>query len=158
VPIKAMTDQWGTLKKDVINKLAPAGNTNQAIGLAWGWLMLGQQIPELKAADKDEKYMYQDYVVLVSDGLNTQDRWYTDAGSIDTRQAALCQKMKQAPYNVTIFTIQINTGTGKKKDPESAVLKNCASKGNFQMITTAGETASAFQNITTKISQLRIAK
>jgi Flp pilus assembly protein TadG len=158
VPIKAMTDQWSSLKKDVINKLAPAGNTNQAIGLAWGWLTLGKQIPELKAPDKDDKYVYQDYVVLVSDGLNTQDRWYTNAGSIDTRQAALCDKMKRAPSNVTIFTIQINTGTGKNKDPESAVLKGCASSGNFQMITTAGETASAFQNITTKISQLRLAK
>jgi hypothetical protein len=158
VPIKAMTDQWSTLKTDVINKLAPAGNTNQAIGLAWGWLTPGQQIPELKAPDKDKNYVYQDYVVLVSDGLNTQDRWYTDATSIDNRQATPCQTMKQAPNNVTIFTIQINTGTCKNKDPESAVLKGCENTGNFQMITSAGDTASAFEKITTRISQLRIAK
>lgn len=159
VPIEAMTDQWSTLKSGVINKLAPAGNTNQAIGLAWGWLTLGQQIPDLKAPDKQiDKYMYQDYVVLVSDGLNTQNRWTTDATEIDSREAAMCQAMKQAPNNVKIFTIQINTGTGKNKDPESTVLKNCASTGNSQMITSSGDTASAFQNITTKISQLRIAK
>ena len=89
--------------------------------------------------------------------MNTQDRWYSDAASIDARQAILCERIK-SPGGVKIFTIQINTGIGTNADPESQVLKNCASDGNFQMVTQAGQTATAFQNITTKLSQLRIAK
>ena len=118
---------------------------------------MGQNIPEIKAPEKASGVTYQDYIVLVSDGLNTQDRWYNDAASIDARQAILCEKIKN-PGGVKIFTIQINTGTGRNADPESQVLKNCASDGNFQMVTQAGQTATAFQNITTKLSQLRIAK
>ena len=71
----------------------------------------------------------------------------------DARQALLCQKVKDS--GVVVFTIQVNVGS---KDPLSDVLKNCATDGNFQMITSATQTADAFQNVLTQISQLRIAK
>ena len=86
-------------------------------------------------------------MVIVSDGLNTQNRWSTDQTTIDTRQRILCDNMKRAPYNVKIFALQVNTST-TKPDPVSAVLQYCASSAdNFQMITSSGQTAQAFQNI-----------
>jgi Flp pilus assembly protein TadG len=156
LPLTPMSNKWSTLK-DTITKLTPAGNTNQAIGAAWGWFSLSQTAP-LKAPAKETGYAYNDYVVLVSDGLNTQDRWYSDAASIDARQMLLCDNLKKTPYNVKVFAIQINTST-KKPDPTSAVLQYCASGAdNFQMITSADQTAAAFQKVTTQLSKLRVAK
>jgi hypothetical protein len=147
-----MSYAWGDLKSQ-IDAMTPSGNTNQGIGLAWGWQSLSTTNGPIAAPAKESAYVYQDYVVLLSDGLNTQNRWYTSASNIDARQALLCQKVKDS--GVTIFTIQVNVGN---KDPLSDVLKNCATDGNFQMITSATQTADAFQNVLTQISQLRIAK
>jgi hypothetical protein len=38
------------------------------------------------------------------------------------------------------------------------VLQDCASTGDFQMITSASQTADAFQNVLTEISKLRVSK
>jgi hypothetical protein len=40
--------------------------------------------------------------VTLSDGLNTQDRWYTDAASIDTRQAQSCRHGLQLDRNIAV--------------------------------------------------------
>ena len=139
--------------------MTPNGSTNQAVGLAWGWQSLSTTNGPIMAPAKDTTHIYQDYVVLLSDGLNTQDRWYTNASDIDARQELLCKNVKDPSKNggnqVTVFTIQVNIGS---KDPTSKVLQDCASNGNFQMITQSNQTASAFKNIRTQISQLRIAK
>ncbi|WP_244553487.1 hypothetical protein [Nitrobacter vulgaris] len=150
--ITPMSYAWGDLKTQ-IGAMSPSGNTNQSIGLAWGWQSLSTTNGPIAAPGKESAYVYQDYIVLLSDGLNTQNRWYTSASSIDARQALLCQKVKDS--GVVVFTIQVNIGS---KDPLSDVLKNCATDGNFQMITSATQTADAFQNVLTQISQLRIAK
>ena len=85
-----------------------------------------------------------------------RDSWYGDQTSIDNRQKILCDNLKKAPYNVKVFALQINTST-KKPDPTSAVLQYCASgSSNFQMITSADQTAAAFQNITTQLSRLHL--
>lgn len=111
----------------------------------------------MEAPVKDSGYAYDDYVALVSDGLNTQNCCHTNAADIDARQKLLRAKIKAAPYNVNIFTVQINTDT-KNPDPTSVALQQCASDGNFQIITSASQTASAFEKITTQLSRLRIAK
>jgi Flp pilus assembly protein TadG len=155
-PLTPMSNNWSTLKTTIGN-LSPDGNTNQAIGAAWGWFSLSDTAP-LSAPAKANNYTYYDYLVLVSDGLNTQNRWTTNQTTIDDRQKILCDNMKKSPYNVKIFAIQINTST-TKPDPESAVLKYCASgTDNFQMITSASQTAAAFQNVTTKLTNLRVSR
>jgi hypothetical protein len=156
--ITAMSDQWSTLKTQ-IDTMSPNGNTNQAVGLAWGWQSLNTTNGPIMAPAKDSNHIYQDYVVLLSDGLNTQNRWSTSASDIDARQELLCQSVKDA--GVTVFTVQVNVGS---TDPTSKVLQDCAgsktdnTSANFQIITKPEETADAFQNILTQISQLRIAK
>jgi Flp pilus assembly protein TadG len=150
-----MTNVWTTLT-DKITALAPAGNTNQAIGAAWGWFSLTQAAP-LSAPAKDLGYTYNDYVVLVSDGANTQNRLYGTAGAINDRQKILCDNMKAPPYNVTVFAVQINTGD--HPDPTSPVLTYCASGAeNFQEIKSAADTADAFKNITTQLAKLRVTR
>jgi Flp pilus assembly protein TadG len=150
-----MSNSWQTLK-DKITAMTPAGNTNQAVGLAWGWQSLSTTNPPIAAPAKDSNYIYKDYIVLLSDGLNTQNRWSTSQSSIDARQELLCKSISGDKANpVTVFTIQVNIN---KADAKSKVLQDCATNGNFQMITSSSQTADAFNNILTQISKLRVAK
>jgi Flp pilus assembly protein TadG len=106
--IVPLTNQWETLKTDIGN-LVPTGNTNQGIGLAWGWLTLGVGVVPFNAPAKDTaNYTYKDAIVLLSDGLNTQNRWYNDAASIDARQKKMCDAAKLPPNNIIIYTVQVN--------------------------------------------------
>jgi Flp pilus assembly protein TadG len=150
-----MSNNWGALKQEVTDML-PLGNTNQAVGLAWGWQSLSTVNGPIMAPAKNNNYIYKDYIVLLSDGLNTQNRWSTITNSIDTRQQLLCDATQHDTKNpVTVFTIQVNISN---KDAKSQVLQNCATNGNSQMITSSSQTADAFQNIITQISKLRVAK
>jgi Flp pilus assembly protein TadG len=151
-----MSNAWDTLKTQ-IGKMVPSGNTNQAVGLAWGWQSLSTTNQPIPAPARDTHFIYKDYIVLLSDGLNTQNRWSTTTGDIDDRQTKLCNGIRTDQKNpVIVFTIQVNIGN---KDPESQVLKNCvAGGGTSQMITSSGETSNAFKQILTQISKLRVAK
>ncbi|WOH47041.1 pilus assembly protein [Bradyrhizobium sp. sBnM-33] len=153
--IVPLSYDWATLKSE-IDKLQPTGNTNQGIGMAWAWLTLGVGVPPFNAPAKDTaNYEYKDAIVLLSDGLNTQNRFTNDTSQIDARQKILCANAKAAPHNITIYTVQVNTGG----DAESAVLKECASGADkFYHIKSAGETASAFNSIGQSLAKLRVAK
>jgi hypothetical protein len=153
VQLKPLSYDWTALKA-VITSMTPKGNTNQGIGMAWAWMSLTQSAP-LNAPAKDPAYTYKDAIILLSDGLNTENRWYTDAASIDARQRILCDNAKNA--GITVYTIQVNTGF--PADPTSAVLQYCASgPQNFFVVTSASQTAAVFSSIGTSLSKLRVAK
>jgi hypothetical protein len=132
--------------------MTPNGNTNQAIGLAWGWLSLNQTLP-LNAPAEDPNFTYKKAIILMTDGLNTQNRWTTNSSAIDARQTLLCNNIKAA--GVTIYTVQVNTDG----DPTQAVLQNCASGSDkFFVLTSASQIMATFNSIGTSLSKLRIAK
>jgi len=92
-------------------------------------------------------------IILLTDGLNTQDRWYTDQASIDARQQITCSNIKAA--GITMYTVQVNTGN----DPTSTLLQNCATDpSKFFLLTSASEIITTFSTIGTNISKLRIAR
>jgi hypothetical protein len=89
----------------------------------------------------------------MSDGLNTENRWYTNQSQIDAREAMTCTNAKAA--GIIIYTVHVNTGG----DPTSTVLKNCASSvDKFTEIKTANQLLSTFNSIGTALSNLRIAQ
>jgi Flp pilus assembly protein TadG len=152
-PIMPLSYNWSALKT-LIGNMQPTGNTNQGIGMAWAWMTLTQSDP-FNAPAKDPNYTYRDAIVLLSDGLNTQNRWYGNAAQIDARQKILCDNAKAA--GITIYTVHVNTG--KPPDPTSAVLAYCASTPeNFYIVTSASQTAAVFSSIGTSLSKLRVAK
>ncbi len=153
VQLMPLSYNWTTLKS-LIDTMTPNGNTNQSIGMAWAWQSLAQTSP-LNAPAKDANYTYKDAIILLSDGLNTQNRWYNNASQIDARQKILCDNAKAA--GITVYTIQLNTGS--PADPTSAVLQYCASSSDkFFLITSASQTVAAFSSIGTSLSKLRVAK
>jgi Flp pilus assembly protein TadG len=159
-----LSNTWTTMTT-LVNNMSPDGNTNQAIGLAHGWMSLVGGGPYPTPPAIDPNYTYQQVIILLTDGLNTQDRWYTDQNSIDTRQQMTCDNINAG--NITLYTIQVNTGG----DPVSNLLKNCAGTApapsvlrkypdpdkNF-MVTSSSGIGTVFNQIGTNLSKLRIAK
>ena len=130
--------------------MQPNGNTNQAIGLQMGWQSLTAAPFTVPAMDPS--YKYSQVIILLSDGLNTQDRWYTSASSIDARQEKTCDNIKAA--GITIYTVQVNTGG----DPTSTLLQNCASDSSkFFLLTSSVEIITTFGQIGTALTNLRLA-
>ncbi|HVZ54419.1 MAG TPA: pilus assembly protein [Pseudolabrys sp.] len=151
---------WTTMSSQV-DALTAQGATNQPIGLVWGWQSLVGGGP-LTAPAKDSNYNYTDVIILLSDGLNTLNRWYgngsststqVDARMYDSNGNGTCANIKAA--NITLYTIQVNTGG----DPTSTLLRNCASSSDkFFLLTSANQIITTFDKIGSDLTQLRIAQ
>jgi hypothetical protein len=152
-----------TSMNSLVDAMSPAGSTNQPIGLVWAWQSLVGGGP-LTAPAKDSNYTYKEFIILMSDGLNTQDRWYGNgrdvSTSVDNRMydasnsgAGTCANAKAA--GITIYSIQVDTGG----DGLSTVMQNCASSSDkFWRITSAGDLGTVFNAIGTNLTKLRVAK
>jgi hypothetical protein len=149
--VMGLNYNWTSMTTEVNNMVAN-GNTNQAIGLALGWMSLTGGGP-FTAPAEDANYTYQHVIILLTDGLNTQDRWYTDQTSIDNRQALTCTNAKNA--GVVLYMIQVNTDGS----PTSTLLQNCASDSSkFFLLTSSSQIVTTFNQIGTNLSKLRIAR
>jgi Flp pilus assembly protein TadG len=147
--LMGLSYDWTALSNK-INAMQANGNTNQAIGLQMGWQSLTAAPFTVPAMDPN--YKYKQVIILLTDGLNTEDRWYTNQSSIDTRQQKTCDNVKAA--GITIYTVQVNTGG----DPTSTLLQNCASDASkFFLLTSSTQIVGTFNQIGTAISNLRIA-
>lgn len=159
---------WAAMNS-LVDSMTPAGSTNQPIGLVWAWQSLVGGGP-LTVPAKDSNYKYTDVIILMSDGLNTQNRWdgtgYSVSTDVDKRMydagnngAGTCANIKNA--GVTLYTIHVNTGG----DPMSTLLQNCAGgpdkfsdPSKFYMVTNSGGLGSVFTSIGTNLTKLRVAK
>lgn len=167
-PLVPLSYSWTSLKT-AVNAMQPTGGTNQAIGLsvAWQTLLVGGPF---STPTEDANVTYNRVIIILSDGLNTEDRWpeYGDGSSqasgnpIDARQAKLCSNLKSAKDSngqtmYTIYTIQVNTSS--PADATSTVLQNCASSSDkFFMLTSSSQIVTTFNTIGTALSKLRISK
>ncbi len=155
---------WSAMTS-LVDSMVANGSTNQPIGLVWGWQTLAGGGPFTVPA-KDSSYQYNEVIILLSDGLNTQDRWYGNGSSTstsvdrrmyDTNGSGTCANIKAA--GVTIYTIQVNTGG----DPTSTLLQNCASNtagttDHFFELKTADQMITTFEKIGTNLTKLRVAQ
>jgi len=149
--LAGLSYNWSSMNT-MVNQMTPNGNTNQAIGLVWGWMSLVGGGP-LTAPAMDPTYQYQQVIILLTDGLNTQDRWYTNQSQIDARQQNTCNNIKAA--GITLYAVQVDTGG----DPTSTLLQSCATDSSkFFLLTSASEIITTFQTIGNNLSKLHIAK
>ena len=147
--VMALSTDWTALSAK-IDAMQPNGNTNQAIGLQMGWQTL--TAAPFTVPPTDPNYKYSQVIILLTDGLNTQDRWYTNQSSIDTRQQKTCDNVKAA--GITMYTVQVNTDG----DPTSTLLENCASDpSKFFLLTSSTQIVTTFGQIGTALSNLRLA-
>ncbi len=174
-PVIPLSYNWTALKT-AVNAMQPTGGTDQAVGLAWAWQTLIPSSP-VPAPAEDANTTYNRVIIILSDGLNTEDRWPVNGngntqntgsgnsqfpGLIDYRQKLLCDNLKNATDSkgnpmYTIYTIQVDTST--PADPTSTILQYCASSPDkFYMLTSSSQILTTFNTIGTALSKLRVAQ
>jgi Flp pilus assembly protein TadG len=150
----ALGYNWTTLSNEV-DAMVANGSTNQTIGLAWGWQALTQGSPLSAPALPANT---QQVIILLSDGLNTQDRWYGDGSNqstqVDARMSATCANAKAAKITIYTVFVDINGTQGN-----SSVLQNCATDTTkYFDLTSSGQIAATFNQIGQQITNLRVSQ
>jgi len=149
---------WSTLNTQ-INNMKPNDSTNQAEGVAHGWQTLTPGAPYGAPAVPANTARY---IILLSDGLNTGDRWWgngstentTEDGYIDGREEKTCDAAKAD--GIVIYTILLDVGNIIKfSDP----LSYCASDSSkyFHLTTTTG-VVDTFNQIAAQITNVRVSR
>ncbi len=128
-------------------KMTPAGNTNITIGVQWGMEILSPTAPFSQGAAFTDKTVNK-YMILLTDGLNTQNRWTTTASSIDARTALACANAKA--LGITIFTVRLEDGN-------SSMLQACASNaGYYYNLSNSNQISGALGSIMKSIKKIRL--
>lgn len=156
--VTSLSYDWTSLGTQIDN-MSPNSSTNQAIGVAHGWQTMSNSAPYSPGAVPSNTSRY---IILLSDGLNTQDRWWgdgstegsTEDGYIDAREKATCDAAKAD--GVIIYTIFLDIG-GSHGD--SAPLKYCASDSTkyFDLTSTSG-VVTTFNQIAQQITNVRVSR
>jgi Flp pilus assembly protein TadG len=155
--VTPLSYDWTTLGNQ-IDAMAPNNSTNQAIGLAHGWQTLTNTDPYNPGAVPANTARY---IIILSDGLNTQDRWWgngstegtTEDGYIDAREKATCDAAKAD--GVVIYSIFLNVGGGGN----SAPLSYCATDSTkYFQLTTTSAVVTTFNQIAQQITNVRVSQ
>jgi Flp pilus assembly protein TadG len=147
-----LSNSWTALN-NLVDQMQPNGNTNQTIGLAWAWQALTQGAPLLAPAPTQDT---QQVIILLTDGLNTENRFTQNVPDIDARTQAVCTNIKAAnngtSKKILIYTVLVMAGN-------SGILQNCATDSTkYFALTTSGQIVTAFNTIGTSLTKLRISK
>ena len=150
VSLTGLGFDWTSLN-DKVDQMTPKGSTNQTIGLAWGWQALTSTNPLNAPAQAPT---VQNVIVLLSDGMNTQDRFAGDgtnqSASVDARMALACSNAKAA--KIRVYTVLVMAGN-------SSTLQDCATdKQKYFALTTAGEIVTAFNSIGVELANLHLSR
>jgi Flp pilus assembly protein TadG len=142
-----LTTDWTALEA-MVDTMNPAGMTNVTIGMTWGWhaLTANEPFTQGSAARPDvDKVM-----ILLTDGLNTANRFTTNPAQIDSRTATVCDNIKKA--NIKLYTVRVIEGN-------LDLLKGCASAPNmFYDVTVSSQLKDVFTSIAASLSGARLSK
>ncbi len=147
--VQPLTSTLSVLKT-AINNMKASGNTNVAIGVAWGMQALSGLQPLPEARDPKTIKDLSQILIVLTDGDNTESRFSSTQSAIDARTTLACTNAKAAGYRV--YTIRLLAGN-------ETVLRNCAtSPAMYYSVKTASELTTVFANIAREIADLRLAK
>jgi Flp pilus assembly protein TadG len=145
-PLLPLGNDWTALHARV-DAMTPTGNTNVTIGLAWGFQLLSPVAPFNAPAPEPD---LDKVIVMLTDGLNTQNRWTTSESSIDGRTKKACDNIKAA--NIRVYTVRVIDG-------DATLLQNCATNTTMYFnVQQASQLNSVFSSIAQNLANLRIAK
>ena len=142
-----LTTDWTALES-MVDTMNPAGMTNVTIGMMWGWHALSPTEPFTQGqADRPD---VEKVMILLTDGLNTANRFTTNPTQIDNRTAAVCDNIKKA--KIKLFTVRVIEGN-------LALLQGCASASNmFYDVQVASQLTTVFSSIAASLSGARLSK
>jgi Flp pilus assembly protein TadG len=142
-----LTGDWTALEAKV-DSMTPSGMTNVTIGAVWAWhaLTSGEPFTQGQAARPDVDKV----IILLTDGLNTANRFTTNASQIDARTAAVCDNIKAA--KIKMYTVRVIEGN-------AALLQACATASNmFYDVQVSTQLKDVFASIAASLSGTRLAK
>ncbi|MCC2096935.1 MAG: VWA domain-containing protein [Hyphomicrobiales bacterium] len=132
------------------NSMTPNGATNIAIGYTMGLATLRKDSPFGANAGKGANV--EKFMIVLTDGDNTRNRWSDDVATIDTRLSSACARARTdaTDKKVKIYTIRVVNGN-------AALLKSCASDpGKFFDVSSASQLQPVFKKILESIQAVRI--
>lgn len=145
--ITPLNYNWTDLKTR-IDAMQPSGNTNVTIGLAWAWHSLTPSVPLTEAAVPSQDL--SKFIILMTDGDNTQNRWSSSQNSINPRTALACTNAKAA--GIRIYTIRVIDGNAD-------LLRNCASDPSmYYDVQSASDLTSVFNAIGGQLANLHLSQ
>jgi Flp pilus assembly protein TadG len=143
-----------------ISSMAAQGNTNVTIGAAWGWHLLDDKIPFTDAKPYNTKDL-QKYLILMTDGDNTENRFQQSESAMDDRTEMVCANIKALPNNtannpstkaIKVWTIRVMNG-------DATLLQNCATTTDMYVnVTDPNQLEGVFGSIGSEIAALHLAK
>ena len=142
-----LTGDWTALEAKV-DSMTPSGMTNVTIGAAWAWhaLTSGEPFTQAQAVRPDVDKV----IILLTDGLNTANRFTTNASQIDARTAAVCDNIKAA--KIKMYTVRVIEGN-------AALLQACATASNmYYDVQLSSQLKDVFASIAASLSGTRLAK
>ncbi len=146
--IQPLTDNWTVLHAKVDQMIA-TGNTNIPVGLVWGWHTLSPTLPFTEGAAYGTQNLTK-FVILLTDGDNTDNRWSDSTTTINQRTTMVCNNIKAA--GIFIYTIRVINGNAN-------LLQNCAtSPSMYYDVQDAGQLSSVFNAIGSQIANLHLSK
>jgi len=162
--IRRLTNTRGQMVSAIQQVKDPSGNTDLAVGLVWGWSLLGISGSPFTGDGTPPPAPGQGEliraVVLMTDGANTQDQEDAyegrfTASQLNDRTKTVAQRIKDA--GVVIYTIQF----GYNDSTQSQLMKDVASGPSapyYQYAPDAATLKTAFQEIGNHLSKLRLSK
>lgn len=146
LPIMPLTTDIASVRTYAA-KMTPAGNTNVTIGIQWGMEVLSPDAPFQGGAAFTDPTVNK-YMIILTDGQNTQNRWTTTSSQIDDRMALACTNAKAK--KITVFTIRLEAGNSEK-------LEACASnKGYYYNLSNANQLSGTLGSIMKSIKKIRL--
>ncbi len=133
--------------RSFIQTLQPGGNTNITVGVQWGMEALSPNQP-LTGAVPFGDTTAKKFMIVVTDGDNTANRWTNNQSQIDARTALACKNAKAK--GITLYTVKVIEGN-------SNMLRACASDPSyFYDLTSASQLNSTMANIFKSINRTRL--
>lgn len=143
--ILPLTANWDKLNAKV-DSMTPVGNTNVTIGAAWGMATLSFALPFAEARQPEQRL--NKFMILLTDGDNTQNRFTSNGSAIDARTRLACTNAKAA--GIRVFTVRVING-------DADLLRSCASDPSmYHDVRNASQLSPVFQAIAREISQVRL--
>jgi hypothetical protein len=133
--------------KTYVNALTANGDTNITIGVQMGMELLSPDAPYTQGVAWGDPDMDK-YMIVVTDGDNTRNRWGSSSADIDARTALACQAAKDK--GITVFVVRVVQGN-------SSMLQTCASKTIYYYdLKSASQLNATMADIFQRIGKLRI--
>lgn len=139
--------------RQVITQMQPSGNTNITVGAQLGLATLTARNP-FSETNVDPTEETQRFMVLLTDGDNTENRFSQSSSSIDARTRLACTAVKNE--GITLFTVRVIDGN-------ETLLKACATQvpaGSplqyYFSVKDAAGIGGAFRGIADMISRMRL--